>query len=97
MTSPEEHSEILRLLKENTEVVKQNNILLRKLHRWSVWGFVLRSLWYVIIIGFPFALYFYLVEPYFNALGANYDVFRLGIAEIPGLKGLEHILPKVGE
>ncbi len=90
MASPEEHEEMLRLLRENNE-------LLHKLHRWSVWGFVLRAAWYILIIGFPFALYFYILEPYFNALGSNYEVFRQGISEIPGLKGLEHLLPNVGK
>jgi len=93
MASPEEHEEMLRLLRENVELAKENNKLLRKLHKWSVWGFVIRALWYVVIIGFPFALYYYILEPYFNALGSNYDTFRQGIGEIPGLKGLEHLLP----
>lgn len=89
----EQHNEILRLLRENHALVMQNNELLRKLYRHSVIGFVFRVIWYAILIGMPFAVYFYLLEPYFDAFGANYETFRQGMAEIPGLKGLENLLP----
>ncbi len=81
-----EHEEMLRLLRENNEILK-------KLYRHSVIGLVLRIVWYVILIGMPFAVYFYILEPYFAAFGANYELFRQGIAEIPGLKGIENIIP----
>ena len=84
----EEHEEMLRLLRENNE-------LLKKLYRHSVIGFVLRMVWYIILIGMPFAVYFYVLEPYFHAFGANYELFRQGMAEIPGLKGLENIFPPI--
>jgi hypothetical protein len=93
MANPEEHAEILRLLRENRDLAEQNQKLLKTLYRHNVIGFSLRVIWYVILIGLPFALYFAVLEPYFAALGANYDTFRAGIAEIPGLKGLEHVLP----
>ncbi len=88
MTTPNEHEEMLRLLKEN-------NVLLKKLYRHSVIGFTFRIIWYAILIGLPFAVYFYVLEPYFNAFGANYETFRQGMAEIPGLKGLQYILPSM--
>lgn len=81
-----DHEEMLRLLRENNEILK-------KLYRHSVIGFVLRIVWYIILIGMPFAVYFYLLQPYFEAVGANYETFRQGMAEIPGLKGLENIFP----
>ena len=86
MESPEEHGEMLRLLKENNE-------LLKKLHRYTMIGFSFKIVWYAILIGMPFAVYFYVLEPYFDAFGANYELFRQGMAEIPGLKGIENILP----
>ena len=89
----DEHTEILRLLRENAVLVKENNQILRKLHRYSVIGFCLRVVWYAILIGMPFAVYLYVLEPYFNAFGSNYELFRQGMSEIPGLKGLEHFLP----
>jgi hypothetical protein len=86
----DEHNEMLRLLREN-------NQLLKKLYRHNVIGFTFRIIWYAILLGMPFALYFYVLGPYFDAFGANYEVFRKGMAEIPGLKGLENLLPPVGQ
>ena len=89
----DEYREILRLVRENHELLKQNHTLLRKMYRNDLIGIIIRVLWYAILIGLPFALYFYVLEPYFKAFGANYEVFRQGMSEIPGLKGLEKILP----
>ncbi len=97
MATPEEHGEMLRLLKENVALAKENNELLKKLYRHSIIGFTFRIVWYAILIGMPFAVYFYLLEPYFQAFGANYETFRHGMAEIPGLKGLQYIMPSIGE
>ena len=87
--------EIIRLLRENAEIQKENNEILKKLYRHSVIGFALRIVWYTILIGMPFAVYFYLLQPYFEAFGANYETFRQGMAEIPGFKGIENILPAI--
>ena len=38
------------------------------------------------LIGLPFAVYFYVLEPYFEALGSSYETFNAGIQEIPGWK-----------
>ncbi len=101
---PEEdtHNEILTLLKantllikENNELVKQNQEYIRKMYRNDMIGLTLRLVWYGLLIGLPFAVYFYVLEPYFNAFGSNYETFRQGMAEIPGLKGLLNILPEL--
>ncbi len=100
----EGHEEILRLLRENAELTKENNELikqnheyLRKMYRNDMIGLTIRIVWYALLIGLPFAVYFYVLEPYFNAFGANYELFRQGIAEIPGLKGFEQFMPPAGE
>jgi hypothetical protein len=92
MATPEEHTEMLRLLRENNDLAQQNNKLLRTLYRHSVIGFITRVIWFIILIGLPFALYFTILEPYFEAFGSNYGTFRAGIGEIPGLKGLEQMM-----
>ncbi len=97
MPPSHEHEEMLQLLKENAELAKQNNELLKKLYRHTTFAFWIRIVWYAVLIGLPFAVYFYFLEPYFEAFGANYDLFRQGMAEIPGLKGLEYMLPSLGE
>jgi hypothetical protein len=91
-----EHDEMLRLIRENAVLVRENNELLKKIYRHSMVGLVLKFVWFAIIIGLPFAVYFYLLEPYFEVFGANYEVFKAGIGEIPGLKGLEKLLPAGG-
>jgi hypothetical protein len=98
--SPEKgdtHEEILRLTRENNELIKQNHEYLRKMYRNDLIGLTLRLVWYGLLIGLPFAVYFYVLEPYFNALGADYEVFRTGISEIPGFKNFLDILPGVKE
>ena len=89
----ETHVEILTLLKENARLTKENNEMLHKMLRYDIITFWIRLAWYGILIGLPFAIYFYFLEQYFDAFGANYDLFRQGVGEIPGLKGLENILP----
>ena len=93
---PDQHStEIKYLLEKNTELLKENNILLKKLYRHTMWGFWFRLIWYVVLIGLPFALYFYVLEPYFTALGSSYEVFSAGMQEIPGWKQFQATLDAV--
>ena len=84
--------EIEKLLKQNAELIAENNKLLKKIHRNGVWSFWTRIAWYVVMIGLPFALYFYILEPYFTALGSSYETFSAGMQEIPGLKIIMDIL-----
>jgi len=71
---------------KNTILLEDNNKLLKKLHKYEVMGFWFRILWYGILIGMPFALYFYVLEPYFTAVGSSYETFYVGMQEIPGFK-----------
>ncbi|HEX4799488.1 MAG TPA: hypothetical protein VFV22_03110 [Candidatus Paceibacterota bacterium] len=88
-----DHDEMLKLIRENAVLVRENNELLKKIYRQTIWGMIFKGVWIAIIIGLPFAIYFYILEPYFEVLGANYEVFREGFGEIPGLKGFTHIFP----
>ena len=91
----EEHNEILELLRENNKLAKEDHEMIKKMYRHGVIGFWMRMLWYGILIGLPFAVYFYFLQPYFEAFGSNYELFRQGMAEIPGLKGLENLFPSL--
>jgi len=84
--------DIQELIQKNAELLKENNVLLKKIHRHNVWSFWSRILWYTIIIGLPFALYFYVLEPYFEAFGSSYENFLDGMNELPGLKGIDKLL-----
>lgn len=90
-----DHHELERLMKENSALLQENNELLKKIHRNNLLSFWIRIAWYVVLIGLPFALYFYVLEPYFTAMGSNYEVFKAGINEIPGLKGLGDLIDKM--
>ncbi|MEL6805258.1 MAG: hypothetical protein AAFO91_15915 [Bacteroidota bacterium] len=95
MPPENDHAEMRKLLERNAELLEDNNRLLKKIYRNELWGFWLRIIWFLVIIGMPFALYFYVLEPYFTALGSNYEVFKAGINEIPGLKGLDSLLEQM--
>ena len=90
------HDEMRRMLKRNAELLEDNNRLLRKIHRNALLEFWVRMFWYILLIGLPFAIYFYVLEPYFNALGANYEVFRAGVGEIPGFTAFNQLLEEMG-
>jgi hypothetical protein len=87
--------EIKYLLEKNTKLLEENQLLLKKIHRNGVVGVWLRVVWYVLLIGLPFALYFYLLEPYFTALGSSYEVFSAGMQEIPGWKQFHETLDAI--
>lgn len=78
-------------------MVRENTRLVKKLYRGMMISTFLTLLWYALLIGLPFALYFYVLGPYFEAFGANYETFRVGLGEIPGLKGMEKLLPTARE
>ena len=81
-----EHQVIQDLLVENKRLLGENNELLKKIKRNSAITMWLRIVWFFIIIGLPFILYFYIVEPYFDALGSSFTTFQAGLQEIPGWK-----------
>lgn len=82
----DEHQLLHELMLENQRLLIENNQLLHKIQRRALWSIILKITWFLIIIGAPFLVYFYIVEPYFNSLGSSYEVFREGIQEVPGWK-----------
>ena len=89
------HKELKELILENQELLKANNKLLRKIHRNGMIEFWVRVCWYVLLIGLPFALYFYVLEPYFTAMGSSYETFSAGMQEIPGWKQFTETLEQI--
>jgi Trk-type K+ transport system membrane component len=81
-----EHGDMKALILENQRLLGENNKLLKKLYRNAVITFWIRLLWIGIVIGLPFLIYFYLVEPYFEAFGSSFSTFQSGLQEIPGWK-----------
>ena len=81
-----EHQLMQELLLENQRILNENNELMKKLNRRSLWSFWFRVVWFLIIIGAPFLLYFYIIEPYFTSLGSSFQTFQAGLQEVPGWK-----------
>lgn len=81
-----EHQLLHELILENQRLLTENNQLLKKLNRRSVLSFWFRVFWFLFIIGIPFVLYFYVIEPYFTSLGSSFQTFQAGLQEVPGWK-----------
>ncbi len=81
-----EHEELRRLMRKNQELIEENQKILHKLYRVLAVSFWARVFWFLLLIGLPFAVYFYFLEPYFQAFGSSYEQFRDGFNELPGIK-----------
>ena len=81
-----EHDKIQRLLLENQKLLGENHELLKQIKRNATISMWMRIVWFLFIIGIPFVLYFYIIEPYFDALGSSFGTFQEGLQEIPGWK-----------
>lgn len=88
----DEHTMMMRILEENAELLKENNKLLKRLHRASIIGLVTRILWYAFLIGLPFAFYFFLLEPYLAMFGGSAEELKEGLEQLPGVKGIDILL-----
>nr|MCK4930194.1 hypothetical protein [Nanoarchaeota archaeon] len=64
--------ETRRLLRKNLEINRENNELLKKLHRSGVIGNVLRVFYWAIILGVPVFLYYSVILPYISELNEVY-------------------------
>ena len=82
----DDHKKMEEFLLENQRLLAENNELLKKIHRNAAVTLWIRIIWVVFIIGLPFVVYFYVVEPYFDALGSSFSTFQSGLQEIPGWK-----------
>ena len=80
------------LLKQNAALLQENNELLKKIHRNAVWGFWVRIVWYTLLFGLPLLVYFYVLEPYFFAIGSSYENFIDGLNELPGFRGIDQLM-----
>jgi hypothetical protein len=81
-----EQQTLHELMLENQRLLHENHQLLQKMNRRSVLGFWIRMLWFAFLLGLPFVLYYYVVEPYFTSLGSSFETFQEGLQEVPGWK-----------
>jgi len=81
-----EQQQLRELVLENQRLLSENNQLLKKMNRRSVIGFWVRLIWTSILIGLPFVVYYFVIEPYFTSLGSSFELFKHGLQEVPGWK-----------
>ncbi len=82
--SYDEEFDVQKVLKKQTELIRENNILLKKIRRYEMVNFWIKILWIALLIGVPFFLYYYFIEPYLTALNASYEAFNAQVQGIPG-------------
>jgi len=81
-----DREQMKEMMIENKRLLAENNELLHKMYRTAWWSFLFRIAWFFIILGAPFLVYYYLVEPYFTTLGSSFETFETGLQEVPGWK-----------
>lgn len=79
----QEHQEIKYLLRQNMELTKENNRLLRKVRRAMFWGTIGQFVWLAFFIGVPVFLYYYFLLPYWTEVQSVYEGFRSGASGFP--------------
>ncbi len=82
----DEYAELRKLIEKTLSVAEQNHKMLKRIHRMGMIELILRIVWYGILIGLPFALYYYVLGPYFEAFGSSYEEFSNGMQQLPGIK-----------
>ncbi|MFT7644886.1 MAG: hypothetical protein ACI9BF_000549 [Candidatus Paceibacteria bacterium] len=82
----EDHLLLRELTLENQRLLIENNQLLKKMNHREVLSFWFRIVWFLVLIGAPFLLYFYVIEPYFISMGSSFEIFKQGLREVPGWK-----------
>lgn len=59
-------------LKELLELTRENNKLLHKAHNRARWGIIIKSIYWIVIIGFTIGAFYY-IQPYLNGAVQNYQ------------------------
>lgn len=77
------HQDILEQLNELDKKVSDTNSRIRRIDRGMRIAFWFRILWFLFLIGIPFAIYYYLIEPY-KGLIEQQAAFSENIQNIPG-------------
>lgn len=60
-----------RMLRETFELARKNNDILTKLHRASVWGRAVKTIYWVLLLGITIGA-FYFLQPYVDQLQSLY-------------------------
>lgn len=66
-----EDKQIERLLEQNNELLKENNIFLHKIYKHIQWGRFFKAFYWVIIIGSAWGI-FYFMQPFIDSIFQSY-------------------------
>ncbi len=87
MSSENDHEDIRALILENQRLLKENNVLLRKMRTVAIWDFGIRMLITAVFLGLPFVAYFYVLEQYSESINAMIKIFQ-SFSTGNGLEGM---------
>ena len=82
--------ELKRLLRQNLELSKENNRLLRKMRRSAILSRIFLLIWWAFIIGLPVYIYFSFLQPY---VGGIIETFGGLGGLLENLQNLDNPLP----
>lgn len=83
-----QHEQIMKLLRENQRLAIENNALLRRMRRSAVVASIFRTVWFLILIGGPIALYYLYVAPNLDAVGTRLGELEKTSESIRDMRGL---------
>ena len=79
-----------KLLEDLLGLVQENNKLLKKMHRSSIWGHVFSALYWIVIIGAMLGSYYFL-QPYIDVLTTAYQTL---MSSVESVQNLGNTVPK---
>ena len=84
-------------LQKILELSESNNRILKSIRRSIIWGRVIHTLYWVVIVGASIGAFWYL-KPYINQLNELYGGFKNGASSIQGLNSdnLNGLLKNLG-
>ncbi len=88
------NDEIKELLKQNQALLIENNKLLHKIRRSALWAMVFRLVWLVAFLGFPVALYYYVIKPNLAGLEETLSTFEEGAKGLSDVQDIFKNIPQ---
>jgi len=79
-----------KLLEDILGLTQENNKLLKKMHRASVWGHIFSVMYWIIIVGAMLGSYYYL-QPYIDVLIGAYQTL---MSSVESVQNLGNAMPK---
>ncbi len=83
----QQHDDIKQLLQENQRLLIENNTILRKMRRTAILSSILRFLWFVIMLGSLFYVYYYYIEPNLNSIKERVSSIEAVLPDGATIKG----------